>query len=791
VSGETLRERLNQGALPAREATQYALQIARGLAAAHDKGIVHRDLKPENLFITKDGAVKILDFGLAKLKAETVAGAADTRSPTFIRITDPGVVLGTVGYMSPEQVRGEDADHRSDLFALGSILYEMLSGQPAFGAASAADIMSAILRDEPPEIPDIKGTAIQVDQLMRHCLEKKPERRFQSASDLAFALETLPTPSGAAFETAARLPKVKGIAGLPRRWVWAALALTALALLVIAWLAVRPPPPSGDGLTAWLEIGPPHQRFAFQPAPAISPDGRQIAFWAPDETGKVGLWIRSLESPSARLLPGTTAADDYSGNPPFWSPDGRSLGFFAENKLKRIDLGGGTPLTLADASSPDGGSWGAAGLIIFVPAAGKPVFRISASGGEATPLSLPAIQNSYYVYPHFLPDGRHFLVTDVYSGVYLGALDASEARQLSKIKSRMEYAGGYIFFGQRGSLFAQPFDEHQLVLSGEALRIAENLGFSSTESSDYAFSVSSRGNLVYWGGPWVPTTQLTWFSREGQRLGTTGDPGEYDGFALSPDGRQAALERHDPRTNSLELWLMDPTTGVASKFTSAFSLYAGTPVWSPAGDRVFFATFPGLATQLLRGGEPEKLLDQMIWLMDISPDGHYALFLKNDRITGYDLWLLPLTSDKTPKPYLVTNQNTYDARFSPDGRWVAYVSDESGRDEVYVQSFPEPSRGTRISVNGGDGPEWRKDGKELYYIAPDRKLMSVAVNGAGPLFQVSAPQPLFQVNTLLDYSRQEYHPSPDGTRFLVNSRIEDTTPQVLNVLLNWKAQIKK
>jgi len=286
-------------------------------------------------------------------------------------------------------------------------------------------------------------------------------------------------------------------------------------------------------------------------------------------------------------------------------------------------------------------------------------------------------------------------------------------------------------------------------------------------------------------------TQLTWFSRAGQRLGTIGEPGEYVGFALSPTGKQAVLERNDPKRDSVDLWLMDSTTGVASKFASGFNQDAGTPVWSLAGDRVLFASFPGLAAQSVRGGEPEKLFDDHVWLADISPDGRYALFEKNDRVRGYDLWLLPLAGDKTPKPYLATKQNTYNARFSPDGHWVAYVSDESGRSEVYVQSFPELSRGTRVSVNGGDGPIWRKDGKELCYIAPDRKLIAVAVNSAGPFFQVSAPQPLFQVNTPDDYSTQQYQLSPDGTRFLVNSRIEGTTPQALNVLLNWKAQVKK
>jgi Tol biopolymer transport system component len=285
-------------------------------------------------------------------------------------------------------------------------------------------------------------------------------------------------------------------------------------------------------------------------------------------------------------------------------------------------------------------------------------------------------------------------------------------------------------------------------------------------------------------------TQLTWFNRAGKRLGTIGEPGEYIGFALSPTGKQAVLEWHDPKANLVDLLLMDTTTGVASKLTASFSQYQGTPVWSPDGDRLLFATFPGLAAQSLRGGEPEKLLDEMIRLMDISPDGHYALFAKL-AVTGQDLWLLPLTGDKTPKPYLVTKQNTGDARFSPDGHLVAYMSHESGSPEVYVQSFPEISRATRVSANGGRRPEWRKDGKELYFIAPDGNLMAVGVNDAGPLFQVSPAQPLFHVSTSGDFMRRQYQPSADGTRFLVNSQVEGTTPLVLTVLLNWRAQVKK
>lgn len=796
LDGEELREQLNEGLLPQRKALDYARPIASGLSAAHERGIIHRDLKPENIFVTTHGRVKILDFGLAKLKPAKVAAEISSELPTQKAITNPGMVMGTVGYMSPEQVRGQSADHRSDIFSFGAILYEMLSGKRAFQRGTMAETMTAILREEPEELTE---TNIKInpalEKIVRRCLEKRPERRFQSASDLGFALETLSTPSDSRLEATAPAPAVSQSAVALQRWKWAAIALVAVALVVLGWLALRPQASSVDIPTTWLEIGPPHQKFAVYPAPALSPDGRQIAFWAPDETGKDGLWVRSLDSPVTRLLPGTTTDTDSSlGVSPFWSPDGRSLGFFHEGKLKRIDVAGGTPLTLADAAGPRGGSWGADGVIIFVPSAARPIYRVSASGGEATPLPLAPIQNADFVWPHFLPDGRHFLVTVRASGIYLATLDTQETQQLSRVESRAEYASGYLFFGQNGSLFAQAFDEKELTLSGAPVRIVENLGFSLMDLSAFAFSVSPPGTLVYWSGTALPVTQLTWFNHQGERLGTVGEPGEYQGFALSPAGQQVILERHDPRINEINLWLMDTATGVASKLTSgpSQSLWkVGTPIWAPAGDRVLFVTFPGLAAQSLRGGQPEMLFNDFGWLMDISPDGHLALFSMIDPVTGYDLWLFPLAGDRTPRPYLVTRHNESPARFSPDGRWVAYVSDESGRYEIYVQSFPEMGRPVRVSSNGGNRPEWRNDGRELYYIALDGKLMAAAVNPAGPLFQASSPQPLFPVSRWYDDYRRQYQANADGTRFLVNAQLEGTAPRVLRVVLNWQAAVRR
>lgn len=570
----------------------------------------------------------------------------------------------------------------------------------------------------------------------------------------------------------------------------------AIALGLLGLLASRIRPPSSEAAASWVEISPPHERFASRPAAAISPDGRQIAFWAPDQAGKVGLWIRSLDSPVARLLPGTDSDTSASGFAPLWSPDGKSLGFFAERRLKRIDLAAGTPLILADAGNPRGGTWNASGVIVFVPLTGGPVCRISASGGAVTPLSVSSNQMaSGFRWPHFLPDGQHFLVNDRVDGVFLATLEGKEVRRLSTIDSRVEYADGHLFFGRKGNLFAQPFDEHQFTLSGEPFRVAESLGLSGGDISNHAFSVSPRGTIVYCNSQFHPMTQLIWFSRAGERLRTVGDPGPTVGLAVSPTGQQVVLNRFDPTIGGFNLWLLDPATGVKSKFTSGsgpLPLSAGTPIWFPTGDRVLFRSFPGMAVQSLRGGEPERISDESGFPLDISPDGRHALMLKADPATGNDVWLLTLIGQKSAQPYLATKQNEGVARFSPDGRWVAYNSDDNGITDVYVQSFPEKGLPTPISAKGGILPQWRKDGKELYFLSTDDNLMAAAVDGAGPLFQASRPQPLFQVHTPNRGLLSQYQPSDDGQRFLVNILSEQTpTPRTLSVVLNWPSLVRK
>jgi serine/threonine protein kinase/Tol biopolymer transport system component len=785
--GGAPRAVINAG-LPVRKAIEISIQIARGLAAAHAKGLVHRDLKPENIFLLEDGQVKILDFGLARqVGPETSSGATET----IVR-TEAGMVMGTIGYMAPEQVRGQTVDARADLFALGTVLYEMLSGRRAFVGETAADSMTAILTQEPPDLASITtDLPPALDRIVRHCLEKNPNERFQTARDVAFALESL---SGSAGVSSGPAPVPIPVRSRRPLSTWVAASATGIVLLAAGWFGGRAlVPPAAPGTATWLALAAPHGRFSRFPAPAISPDGTQVTFWAPDERDRVMLWLRRFDLPDARPLPGTESNGD--SNQAFWAPDGKALAFFADGKLKRTSLDGGAPQTLADATTPRGGSWSREGRILFSPVSAGGVYTIPQAGG--TPALVPIVDPEHrpLQWPTFLPDGRHFLISSTNGGVFLCSLDDPAIRKVSDARSRVEYSAGHVFFEQDGGLYAQAFDLSRFETSGAPVRISERIGYGFGSFIERAFSVSSTGRLVFAEGTWQPPAQLTWFDRSGRLIGAVGGVAESIGVVLSSDRTRALAERHDPKTNLTGPWVVDFASGTEARLaTNQVESIELTPTWSADETRVFFSTLRGIFARQLRGGQIVRLLEQdrTVWVNDRSADGKFLLFEKGDPVTQEDVWVLSLGSPPTARAYAATNYTEGQAALSPDGRAVAYVSDESGRREVYVDSFPEPQTKIPISIGGGVLPEWRPDGRELYYVGSDRTLMAVAVDTAASPIKIGRPVKLFQMPPVgTTNNRHQYQPSATGDRFLVNVRMPTNTDPPVTVLLNWPAVVGK
>jgi serine/threonine protein kinase/Tol biopolymer transport system component len=789
LHGQTLRDRVDAGALPVRKAIEIAVHVARGLAAAHAKGLVHRDLKPENIFLLDDGQVKVLDFGLARQVAlETGSGATQT-----IARTDAGMVMGTIGYMAPEQVRGLAVDARADLFALGAVLYEMLTGRRAFVGETPADSMTAILTREPP---DLTATVVDLppalDRIVRHCLEKNPTERFQTARDVAFALESLTTSA----RTVSSGPAVAPDLPERSRWPltrWSATAAIGAGLLAAGWLGGRLSLPPGPSSTAtWVSVAPPFGRFTPFAGPAISPDGTQIAFWAPDERKRVVLWVRRLDSPEARPLAGTEGlSEQYQ---PFWAPDGKALGFFGDGKLKRVSLDGGAPQVLADVTTPRGGSWGQ-GRILYSPVSAAGIYTIPERGGTPTLVTITDPENRPLQYPSFLPDGRHFLVSATNGGILLASLDDPSLRKVAEARSRAEYAAGHLFFEQGGGLYAQRFDVSRFETMGAPVRLSAAVGFGVGSFIDRTFSVSPAGRLVFTDGTWQPPAQLTWFDRSGKVIGKAGEVAEIMGVTVSKDRTRALVERHDPQTNFTGPWVLDLAAGTEVRLASTQSESIElTPTWSADESRVFFSTLRGIYSRQVRGGQVERLLaqDRTTWLNDRSEDGRYLLFEKGDPVTQGDVWLLTLGPPATARPLVATTYNEGQSRLSPDGRTLAFVSDESGRREVYLDSFPEPQTRIPVSVGGGTMPEWRPDGRELYYLGGgDRTLMAVSVESKAGGIAVGRPVKLFPMTTLTLYNnRHQYHPTTSGDRFLVSALVPTDINPPLTLLLNWPALVK-
>jgi len=808
LEGEELRDQLNDGALAPRKAIDYAQQIAAGLAAAHGKGITHRDLKPENLFITIDGRVKILDFGLAKLRPKR-RESADSVVATQRAITDAGTVMGTVGYMSPEQVRGQDADHRSDIFSFGVILYEMLRGRRTFTGESAIEVMNAILKEEPEELTESNQKINPaLERIVRRCLEKKAERRFQSTSDLCFAIEALSIPSGSTPDTAVVTERtVKARLFDNARVAWSVAAVFLIGLLATLPSAVnrlRHAPPA-EAAAARFVIAAPENVTALR-SPVISPDGRNLVF-----EGTVGgqrhLWLRPLGSLKAQLLPGT----EGSAGIQFWSPDSLSICFTAERKLKKIDLAGGPAQTLcslpgrAVVRGTGGGAWSSAGVILFT--SGGMIHRVSAAGGEPTPALEPdqSNQEALYRWPTLLPDGRHFLYLRMprqqgSSEIYLASLDGKETTRLLAADSHAVYAAsdagsGYLLFARAGALLAQPFDADSLKLTGESFIVAEAVAINA--SGRGFFSVSDNDILVYDQTSRDENEQLAWIDRAGKMLEPVGPRGAIQYPRLSPDGKQVAIVRQDPQTGSNDIYVVDLARGTSARLTFD-PANDGFPIWSPDGSRIVWTSGREgghrIYQKLSSGvGQDEFLFKDETGTATYSwsPDSQFILYTRGNPGGNLDVWVLPLEGDRKPFPFLQTSLDEGSAGFSPDGRWVAYRSTESGRDEVYVQTFPTSGGKRMVSPNGGYAPQWRGDGKELFYISGDGKLMAVEVK-PGNSFELGVPKALFDLAPVqAKLANNSFAVTADGQRFLFVRQGEETASLQYTVVVNWTAELKK
>ncbi|HVS82974.1 MAG TPA: protein kinase [Pyrinomonadaceae bacterium] len=807
LEGETLRERMAGAALPQRKAMDYGLQIAHGLAAAHAKGIVHRDLKPENLFVTNDGRVKILDFGLAKL-----TGAADVQAQTDIptrRIdTDPGVVMGTMGYMSPEQLRGKAADHRSDIFSFGAILYEMLSGKRAFRGASTADTITAILREDPPDLSETNKTiSPALERVVQHCLEKNPEERFHSASDLAFAIQALSgsaTVSAQTVAMAAQLARPRLGKYLP--WIVAGVfALASIIMLPFAISSFRRTPARSNVIRAAI-LPPENANLTALNLFAVSPDGVRLAFVARGASGQAMLWVRPLDALTAQPLAGTDGVSTVLGSsPPFWSPDSRFIGFFAGGKLKKIDASGGPPQTICDAPNGRGGTWNREGVIVFAPNTSGPLHRVSAAGGASTAVTKldESRRQTTHRWPYFLPDGHHFLcriggssAQNENNGVYLGSLESQEQRLVLRADTSAAYASGHLLFAREGTLMAQPFDEKSFQLTGDAFPIAEHLQFDFG-GARAIFSVSENGVLTFQSGIARGNTQLVWFDRSGKQIGQVSEPGFYGGPRLSADGQKLAVLIFDPQAGGTDIWLYELSRNVPTRFTfdPAFETF---PLWSPDGSQVVFVSNRKGPYDIYQkpssgAGSEEVLFESnegkatTSW----SPDGRFIAFVNTDTKanTKQDLWILPLFGDHKPFPFLQTPFNEFGAQFSPDGHWIAYVSDESGSNQVYIAPFPGPGGKWQVSRGGGTEPRWRGDGKELFFLASDAKLMAVDVSAKELTLEIGNAQPLFDAHVATSPGTH-YDVTRDAKRFLIDVSTEGSSVPI-TLVVNWTADLKR
>jgi len=815
LEGETLRERLNRPPIPQRKAVEYATQILRGLAAAHARSIVHRDLKPENIFLSGDGQLKILDFGLAKLIEPASASPILTDLPTRKLNTTPGAVMGTLGYMSPEQVDGKPVDYRSDIFSFGVVLYEMLSGRRAFPQRETLrETLHAIAKEDPALLSELNPhLAPSLEKLVERCLEKRPEDRFQSTRDLAFALEALSGSSTTSHPELSTTPnldvstspavaiaaRARPRLALRRVLPWMFVVVLAIGLSAIALMYASRTPKTQSLLRSSIVLP---KGFSLDPnnsSLALSPDGRRLVFAAAGDDGKgQQLWLRSMDSLTMQPLAGTIGAT-Y----PFWSPDGRYVGFFADQKLKKTEISSGLVQVLCDAVNGRGASWSRQDMIVFAPQAFGSLFEVAAAGGTPVQVTTVGSKDVTHRLPHFLPDGERLLffsgkttVSEKDQGIYSLDLGTKKVALVARESSEGIYVEpGYLIFVRNGNLMAQSFDVRGLRLNGQAVPIAERV-FYNPDRSTGAYSLSDTGLLVFDSGSGAVNSQLTWFEVGGKKLGTVGEPAEFLSISISPDGKRAlaTIQGNVPES----IWMYDLNRGTASRFTPG-SEEAFTPLWSPDGRLVIYTgQTRHLYLQASDGiSEAQKLQAGSITNVPSSwsPDGRLVVFATQTS-QGGDLWIQSLEGDKKSYPFLVTPANEVEGVISPDGRWIAFASDETGRYELYVTSFPSPGGKRQISSDGADSPQWLNAGRQLAYINAERKLVIVDVKASEQGLEIGQSQILFGGKPLParpsapDSWDAPVYLTPDGKRILLPVPV-DTDPSLpLNLVTNWPAALK-
>ena len=792
VEGPTLADRIAEGPIPLDEALPIARQIAEALETAHEHGIIHRDLKPANIKLRPDGTVKVLDFGLAKALDPTAVASGFSRkdlsmSPT---ITSPamrtgaGMILGTAAYMSPEQARGRAVDKRTDIWAFGCVLYEMLTGRRPFDGDDVTEVLARIIEREPDLAALPASTPPSIWRLLRRCLEKDRTRRLPDIGVARIEIDDALAAPGPELPT---IPAARG-SSANERLLWAAAVLIAIAATAaMAWY-VRPAA-EGPAETRLQIVTPPPEisdRVGFSSF-ALSPDGRYIVYQSLGER-EAHLWLRPLDGDDARALPGTERAQL-----PFWSPDSQSIGFFADGKLRTMGITDSSPQAIADASQAPGGTWGEDGTILFAASPTAPLSRVPARGGPAVDVTtLEAPAHVSHRFPRFLPDGRRFVFFVVArteaQGLYAGSLDSKEIRRVLPSETAAVFVPpDVLLIGQQRALMAQRIDPGTLEPVGDARRVADRLLEEKNYLAEIPVSASWAGSIAYRRGE--AEREIVWFDRGGVQVTRVGPPDRSQplNIGLSPDGRTAAMDRYVD--GSSDIWLMDMTRGFLRRITSHDSA-DNWPVWSPDGSRLAFASRRNgpldiFGAPVSGNGREEALLEssENKYPTDWSADGKYLLYVVQTG-RGLDVWALPMTgTDRQPFPVLETRFNEQGARLSPDGRWIAYHSDETGSDEIYVRAFRASGSALRVSPNGGTFPAWRADGRELFYLGGDNRMMAALVSTAasGSAVDVATPVALFSIRP-----GSAFTVTRDGQRFLVSRRTETSAEIPITVLQNWR-----